>query len=315
MRELIFIHGRAQENKDSKALKAEWIAALNEGLAQSGLALPIPESAIHFPYYGDTLYDLAKGESATEAAEVVVRGAKEEQAFVRAILVEIATQRGFAADIDQTDPDEVATSLNDEQRRRGGDDRLLNHLHDETRQRGPLNWPWMQNVLRVIDRHVPFGSSRSIALFTHDAYVYLNRPDVSSIIDAGVTKAFSANKPSVVVSHSLGSVIAYDLLRRVGETNHWEISFFVTVGSPLAVSAIKERLHPTYHPKCVGSWYNALDTRDVVALYPLDKANFPIEPEITNYTKVKNHTSNRHGIAGYLDDPIVAKRIYDELIK
>jgi hypothetical protein len=28
---------------------------------------------------------------------------------------------------------------------------------------------------------------------------------------------------------------------------------------------------------------------------------------------VKNHTDNRHGIAGYLDDPVVATRILNAL--
>ena len=31
-KQLVFVHGRAQENKDSIALKAEWIEAFNEGL-------------------------------------------------------------------------------------------------------------------------------------------------------------------------------------------------------------------------------------------------------------------------------------------
>ena len=60
-----------------------------------------------------------------------------------------------------------------------------------------------------------------------------------------------------------------------------------------------------------------MDKRDVVALYPLDKKSFPLNPEtpaIENKIDVRNQTSNRHGIAGYLDDQEVAKRIYDALI-
>ena len=36
-------------------------------------------------------------------------------------------------------------------------------------------------------------------------------------------------------------------------------------------------------------------------------------PSITNKTNVNNHTDNRHGIVGYLDDPDVAKKIYQAL--
>src|SRR5688572_31057809 len=36
----------------------------------------------------------------------------------------------------------------------------------EVRERGPLNWGWVQAILKVIDRRVPFGSGASVALFT-----------------------------------------------------------------------------------------------------------------------------------------------------
>ena len=52
---------------------------------------------------------------------------------------------------------------------------------------------------------------------------------------------------------------------------------------------------------------------DVVALYPLDADNFPVRPAIENNPTVKNHTDNRHGIVGYLDNPDVAKRILNAL--
>ncbi len=74
MRQLILIHGRSQQNKDSVALKAEWIEALRKGLDKSNLELPIPESSIRLPYYGDTLFQLASNKPPEQAAEVVVRG-------------------------------------------------------------------------------------------------------------------------------------------------------------------------------------------------------------------------------------------------
>src|SRR4051812_20882264 len=91
-RKLVFVHGRAQEHKDCDALKTEWVDAFKDGLASAGLALPIPESDIRFPYYGDTLYEMVDGKSADEAAEVIVRGddaATEEEQFTRAIMREI----------------------------------------------------------------------------------------------------------------------------------------------------------------------------------------------------------------------------------
>ena len=66
-------------------------------------------------------------------------------------------------------------------------------------------------------------------------------------------------------------------------------------------------------PGGVAGWYNAFDRHDVVALYPLDTENFGIPPPIENYSLVQNHTDNKHGIDGYLDDAAVAKRIANAL--
>ena len=116
---------------------------------------------------------------------------------------------------------------------------------------------------------------------------------------------------TVVVSHSLGTVVAYSVLG--SDPRRLKVPLFVTVGSPLGVRAIRDQLRPLRYPSLVDGWYNAFDTRDVVALYPLDGTNFPVVPSIENNSAVKNHTDNRHGIDGYLDDPAVAKRIIGTL--
>ena len=76
MKELVLIHGRSQQDKDSKALKRAWIEAWGRGLAAAGLTQPIPEERIRFPYYGDTLRDLLAGISEADAAKIIVRGAQ-----------------------------------------------------------------------------------------------------------------------------------------------------------------------------------------------------------------------------------------------
>ena len=117
-----------------------------------------------------------------------------------------------------------------------------------------------------------------------------------------------------VVGHPLGSVVAYNVLRRDGKQMGWKVPTFVTVGSPLGVTMIRDALAPVEHPSCVGSWFNAFDPADVVALHPLDRAHFGIRPGVENHDGVHNGTRNRHGIAGYLDDAVVARRIHDALV-
>lgn len=297
-RQLVFVHGRAQEQKDSMALKAEWIDAFEEGLAKSNLNLPIPETDVRFPFYGDTLYDLVGGKSSDEAAQVIVRGDDaddDEKRFTRAVVEEIRRKAGIT------------------------DAQMASIAGQEVVDRGPLNWEWLQTVLKAVDRFVPHGSGTSIALFTQDVYQYLKNGGIRQSIDEGVSAAITPGVETIVVSHSLGTVVSYNLLRQQGQARGWKVPLYVTVGSPLAVTEIRKTLKSfstTRCPECVSKWFNALDERDVVALYPLDTDHFPLDPlnpAIENKRDVRNKTSNRHGIAGYLDDKEVARRIYDAL--
>jgi len=178
-------------------------------------------------------------------------------------------------------------------------------------ERGVLNWEWVQAILKALDR-TPLGEV-AIDAFTRDVYVYLNYQTVSETID-GIVGAAVPSGPCVVVGHSLGSVVGYNVLRAALPGT--DVRRYVTVGSPLGVRAIKRRLAPPLGmPGCVVRWFNAMDERDVVPLYPLDQDHFHTDPPIANKTTVENDTSNRHGIAGYLDDPDVAREIYDALVE
>ncbi len=290
-RQLILVHGRSQENKDAQALKDEWIASLRKGLAKSGKTLPIPESDIRFPYFGQTLYDLVRDVPADEAAEVIVKGAKDEtrRAFTEAVLNEIRGKLGIT------------------------DGEILEIAGGDVIQKGIQNKKWVLAILRAIDRHVPGGSGASIAIATNDVYQYVRNPGVRDTIDTGVRAALSADKVNVIVSHSLGTIVAYSLLTREGKAAKWQVPFFMTLGSPLAITMIKDSLKPIKSPGVVGKWVNALDVTDVVALYPLDKGHFNVKPAIENLAHVHNATSNHHGISGYLEDTVVAARIYGAL--
>lgn len=297
-RELIFVHGRSQEHKDADRLKRSWIKALSEGLTKSKLTLPIPETDIRFPFYGNTLFDLCAGKSTKDAAEVIVHGDETDAAekrFTLALVEEIRQKNGIT------------------------DEQLAEVAGEQVLEQGPLNWPWVRATLQALDRFVPQCSSATIALFTHDVYSYLTNAGIREPIEEGVTEAITPGVETVVVAHSLGTVVAYNLLRREGHLRGWKVPLLVTVGSPLAVTAIHTILKnfaTTRTPECVGAWLNAMDSRDVVALYPLDSENFPIDPPnpaIENMTDVKNSTENRHGISGYLDNEAVASRIHGAL--
>jgi hypothetical protein len=293
VKELVFIHGRSQEHKDAAKLKAEWIAAWKTGLQKSENQLPIAETAIHFPYYGDTLDDLVKNVPAEEAAKIVIKGhagGRRQQDFVNAVLMEVAESLRIS-------PEEIAEASG-----------------EPVIRQGPVNWKWVHGILRLIDQKVKGGSGAAVALFTNDVYQYLMNPNIGTDIDTGVGQAIKAGVPTVVVSHSLGTVVAYRLFTRCSAARNWQVPLFVTLGSPLGIKAIHDALSPVHYPVRAQQWYNAMDTKDVVALYPLDNGHFNVTPDsIENNTSVENDTPNHHGITGYLNKTDVAMKIYDAL--
>lgn len=77
--------------------------------------------------------------------------------------------------------------------------------------------------------------------------------------------------PFVVVAHSQGSMIAYEVLRKL-QAAQCEVTLLLTIGSPLGLPAVrsmfkqdigKEKLP---FPPCVRAWYNVADRLDPVAL-------------------------------------------------
>ncbi|MEU0646048.1 hypothetical protein [Streptomyces umbrinus] len=293
MRNLVLIHGRSQQKKDPETLKQEWVEALHDGLSKAGRNETIPDDKIRFPYYGDTLFPLSKDPN-TEAPDVIIKGSEPdslEQTFVTDFLREVVEQLGELG----ISTDAIPAASDD----------------PDIIQRDVQNWPWVLTLLRVLDEIEGLGSM-SLALVTHDVYRYLDRLGIQRVIAGGVAKAFHPDKETVVVAHSLGSVIAYKLLSETGKKLGWRIPTLITVGSPLAVKAVASKLSPVVWPDCVGSWYNAYDRVDTVSLFPLMPERFRVTP-IENVI-VENSTPNHHGITGYLGHPAVATRILDALI-
>ncbi len=285
---LVFVHGRDQQGKDPVLLKAEWLDALKRGAQKINRTLP-PDLEIAFPFYGDLLDGFAKAMNIPLSADVQTRGATPNEDFLQ-FQGELAEEIRTAAGITEAQVDAEYVPID--------------------KPKGPLNWPWVQAILRAVDKHAGGLGEQALETFTRDVFLYTRRSGVRDQVDRLVANSLTEDV-SVVVAHSLGTVVAYSVLGTDRRTLN--VPLYVTVGSPLGVRAIRDTFRPLKHPRVVKSWFNALDTRDVVSLYPLDKNNFPVNPDITNVDNIKNATSNRHGISGYLDDSGVAKQILDAL--
>jgi hypothetical protein len=118
-------------------------------------------------------------------------------------------------------------------------------------------------------------SERLLILFIKQVRAYMTDPAVHAKIQDRFASAVGPDT-SVVVAHSLGSVVAYEALC----TNpQWNVTTFVTVGSPLGIrNVIFDRLRPAPQrlngsatlrgawPCRLESWTNIGDSIDIVAL-------------------------------------------------
>jgi hypothetical protein len=283
---LVLVHGRGQQGLNPNQLKSEWLEALRKGAETFGRALPSGIDVV-FPYYGDTLDKFVQEFDVPLTSDIHTRGSQVDDEFLvfQAEVAEALRQRAGVTDI-QIDAE----------------------YGPNAKPKGPLNWEWVQAILRALDKHGGGMSQKALESFTRDVFLYTTRAGVRDEIDR-IVSATLTEEPTVVVGHSLGSVVGYSVLR--SDRRSLRVPLYITVGCPLGIRAIRDQFRPLRFPLPVKAWYNAFDERDVVALFPLDRTNFPVTPEIENYSSVKNRTDNRHGIVGYLDDPAVARRLLD----
>lgn len=296
---LLLVHGRSQEDKNPAVLRHKWVSSLYSGAEAVGLDLPISEDDIIFPYFGDALLDLTAPEHPEH---------HEHDGDVAPV---IRAREHFE------DPEFRCRVLNECFDAAGIDyDRIWELAEPEVRKAGPLSREWVQVGLGLLDRFVPSVSAFSLNLAAADVSLYLQDMAIQDYIESGISSAIADLDPAeelVVIGHSLGSIIAYRILAVGGVLSSRSIRSFVTLGSPLGITAVRTALHPIAHPPNVGDWFNAFDDRDAVALHPLNSRFFPISPAIDNYGAVANDTPNRHGISGYLTDKVVATRIINSL--
>lgn len=283
---LSFVHGMRQEAKDPAALRSVWETALIK--AWGSASLPEQGYALEMPFYGDVLHELTE-QVRGQAPAVIARGAGGPGEFTP---LEEALIRQMGADAGISDAD------------------VRTELGQEIVARGPANWEWVQGLARLLQRRVP-GLGDFGLRFVRQVDAYLTRPHIREAVDELVAPCL-AGEPTVVVAHSLGTIVAYRLLQKAGATAR--VPLFVTLGSPLGIDAIKQHIRPPKlgRPSGVAHWLNGTDERDYVALISrLDKNTFATG--IENLSDISNRRDDAHFIGDYLSDKRIADRIHKAL--
>lgn len=286
---LLLVHGRAQGGKNEVDLLAQWIDTLKKGYSSAGLTYP-GDLKVDFPFYGDELDARVAKAKLPLPADVSKKGGEgfsPYEEFVRESLAELKV----TAQITDAEVEEEAGPI------------------PPATEKGIANWRLTQAIARLIDKRLTGFASHTIDTFLRDVYLYVNDRNVSRAINKIVSDKLT-DEPTVVVGHSLGSVVAYKVLL---EQPALKLRRYITVGSPLGLKTIASKLGMLKYPRADLLWYNAYDERDIVALNPLKDPWFKTDPAIKNYNRIDNHTDNRHGIVGYLNDVTVARCIAEAL--
>jgi hypothetical protein len=171
-----------------------------------------------------------------------------------------------------------------------------------------------------------FIKQRLMAVLLRDVHHYLfnalhaPRPgpavpvqdEIRSRMVDGLQRGSEQPGPHVVVSHSMGTVIAYDCLKRVPDCP--PVDGLITIGSPLARREIPDELKPDWtrhdgYPsdRLNGPWVNIFDHLDpVVGTLPrisklYEKNGEPAALDINE----QNWGKWRHSVSKYLQGPLL----------
>ena len=147
------------------------------------------------------------------------------------------------------------------------------------------------------------------------------------VLQKDLEKAILTNKNNniMLIAHSMGSIIAYDVLRNLGRTNLGiTVSHFVTIGSPLGLPHVMAKINEERKydrrvrtPSIVTkSWVNFSDRKDSVAFdthlrddyQPNSRKVQVIDDLVLNDYKIGRKT-NYHKSYGYLRTPEMSRHI------
>jgi pimeloyl-ACP methyl ester carboxylesterase len=275
---LLFIHGIAQQDYSEAQLLGIWTDhLLDHGLDPGKLHAARPEMA----YYGDHLYRWTKG-GPTSPVPMGPAMEDNELAFLSKAVDEIAKANNL-------DEDEIET--------------LASHAAIEEGAAAIHQSTWLGRravaIVSLLERISPLRG-RIAAKVVRQAYVYLANKNARKDIDNIVRPRLGTGEV-IVVSHSLGTVVAFNLLRELSASGaDIKVPLFVTLGSPLAITEVQRWVGGTFViPKAVKAWMNFYDKGDPVTLGRSLSTGFT--SGIVD-TIVDNNTDNSHSIAGYLDD-------------
>jgi hypothetical protein len=278
--QVVVVHGIGQQTEGALTLHDKFFSALAEGVVRAGGSVQ-PDDVV-FASYGDFFRQQAE-----VLSPVPYFDARDVEAGYESELLLALWQRAAEVDSHVVPPDE------------------------EVLARAPV---WASRALAALSRsrflagvsdRLLIGNLKQVHRYFTDLEL---RPRIRSAVADAIT-----NDTTVVVAHSLGSVVAYEVLCAVPGPAGQSL---VTLGSPLGLpNLIFDRLQPEPRPRgngvrghwpgSVRAWTNIADAGDVVAAVEDLR---PLFGEEIRQIRVHN-SSHAHDMRPYLTERMTGAAI------
>jgi len=186
-------------------------------------------------------------------------------------------------------------------------------------ERIPLPWILKERLMKGLLRdvhHYLFNASHT----PRPGATFRVQDEIRGRMLAALNEGASKPGPHIVVSHSMGTVIAYDCLKRVPGAP--AVDGLMTIGSPLGLDEIQDRFRPEWsrddgfpHERVRGPWVNVFDTLDPVAgLDPKFAHDYRRDgEEVVDDVNEQNHGKWRHDIGKYLGGAELRRKLRELL--
>ena len=173
-------------------------------------------------------------------------------------------------------------------------------------ERIPLPWVIKRPFMKLLARdthHYLFNTRFS----PRKGVSYKVRDEIRKRVVETLKAAEQDGGPLVVVAHSQGTIVTYDCLKNVAECP--KIDALVTVGSPLGLDEVQDKLAPGYSAKngfplekLSGPWCNVYDPLDIVSSpYPNISKDFLANGAVKAVDIVQHNSGLwRHSMTKYL---------------
>lgn len=291
---IIFIHGMNQQNYDEETLKQHWLNLFKTGLSHAEQNIELKSLDIKLPFYGDLLTKHQLNNSLDLNTMLPKSLSHLHFPFHLWHNTSIVQERSPCIT--------PLPCFNPEQ-----SESLTQRLSVIT----ALTKDHAFKELIMFLNHYPKLHETLMHKFLIETYLYLSNSDFMHEVHYRIMSHLHPSKDHIIVAHSLGTVIAYNLLHQF---NHFRVHRFITLGSPLAFKVIQEKLNRPISrpPQLHGDWFNFYSPDDFLTAFPLSEAPFNFEPPIINQA-ITTLVDKPHQITGYLAHPAVIKSIVDAL--